>query len=273
MLNITRADVLHDPFPHVVKDNILPTALYEKLRSDFPSATFFDAIAERTGTQGSRVGSGFDIYRGDPEYEKLIAESEAWVQLDQYINSPKFIEKFLEVFGEDLSRLKCRVSVSPSDYESGYIEPRTVLRAEQSISDRLKSYVPKAKRFTLKKARFFTRLDIERGVGGYAKPPHCDRPNRLCSLIVYFTDADSVGLNGGELNVYAHKKSREVDEYERHPKPSDVTVVSTLRPRENLGVFFPCCNNSYHGVNAVESNFVERDFLYINVSAIDCDCW
>lgn len=49
--------------------------------------------------------------------------------------------------------------------------------------------------------------------------------------------------------------------------------MATLKPRENLAVFFPCCNTSYHGVTAVKSSGVPRDFLYINVSARTESLW
>jgi hypothetical protein len=58
-----------------------------------------------------------------------------------------------------------------------------------------------------------------------------------------------------------------------HPAPEDVTEVARLKPRDNLGVFFPCSNNSYHGVTQIKSQGVERDFLYINISADEMSLW
>ena len=119
----------------------------------------------------------------------------------------------------------------------------------------------------------FTRLDIHKSRGGYAKVPHCDRPNRLASLIVYFTDAEQVGLEGGDLQIFAHKDKRKARDYERHPHPENVREVARLRPKENLGVFFPCQNNSYHGVTEVLSKEIDRDYLYINISARTRSLW
>lgn len=59
----------------------------------------------------------------------------------------------------------------------------------------------------------------------------------------------------------------------RHPRAEDVDVVATLSPKENLGVFFPCSNNSYHGVNALKSQSAARDFLYINISTDSDTAW
>ena len=92
-------------------------------------------------------------------------------------------------------------------------------------------------------------------------------------LIVYFTDLEAEGIEGGELNIYSLKEAKEPSKHVRHPRPEDVDVVATLSPKENLGVFFPCSNNSYHGVNALKSQDSARDFLYINISTDSNTAW
>jgi hypothetical protein len=64
----------------------------------------------------------------------------------------------------------------------------------------------------------FTRLDVEKSTSGYDKPPHCDRGNRLCSLIIYFCDADERGLEGGELQIFRHKRERAIEKMPRTPR-------------------------------------------------------
>lgn len=124
-----------------------------------------------------------------------------------------------------------------------------------------------------KSVNLFTRLDVHKALTGYAKAVHCDRANRLCSFIVYFVDAEKIGLEGGDLTIHAHKQKKAPKDYERHPKPEDAPVIATLRPKENLGVLFPCSNNSYHGVTAVRSDGIERDYLYINISGDAKTLW
>jgi hypothetical protein len=159
--------------------------------------------------------------------------------------------------------------------DSGYFEPRNSLTELATPADRVKALgLNVVDLFQKPKpAQLFTRLDIHKSLGGYAKPPHCDRPNRLCSLIIYFTDAEAVGMEGGDLLIFKHNQEKPVKNYERHPRPQDVTQVAKLRPKANLGVFFPCQNNSYHGVTAVTSQGIERDFLYINISGRTASLW
>lgn len=277
MLQVSKADVVADPFPHVISDSILPPDLYARLRADYPTTDAFDTTVAQTGGAGSRTGKGhgFDIYRSEGAYDSLIAGSPAWAELDAYINSQAFIDKYQELFGDYSDDLGLSIDLEGSKYDRNYIEPRERLTAQATVGDKLNGMVHKLTRDfqPVRKTELFTRLDIQRAVGGYAKPPHTDRPDRLCSLIIYFTDADSVGLEGGELMIYKHKDAKPQSRYERHPAPSKVDVVAKLKAKENLGVFFPCNNSSYHGVTAVTSNGVPRDFLYINISGRVTNIW
>jgi hypothetical protein len=275
MLEINRNDVVQAPFPHIVKQGILSAEFFARLKADFPTEeTFSDQFAQ-TGAAGSRVGkgAGFDIYRGDASYDQLVAQSSAWAELDAYINSPNFVETFIEVFGPDLDALGCSVKVDPSAYDRNNVEGREVLAERKRLGTRMREMSHKLLRGKDATVSLFTRLDVEKSVAGYAKPPHCDRDNRLCSLIVYFTDMEKEGIEGGELKIFAHKQAKAPSAHERHPREADVNVVSTLIPKENLGIFFPCSSNSYHGVNAVRTPGKARDFVYINISADVPTCW
>jgi len=276
MLEITAADVVAQPFPHVIKDGILPETLYKTLRADFPDSGVFKGQSDSYGGANSRTGSGYDVYRGDPAFAALTERSAAWREFSDFINSDAFTDKFREVFADHLDDIGLRVDVRRSRMDVDYFEPRQSLTETATMGDRVALAVNGVfDRFRPSKpaAPLFSRLDIHRSRSGYAKVPHCDRPNRLCSLIVYFTDAEAAGLEGGDLLIYAHNKKMPVAEYERHPRPENVTQVAKLRPKENLGVFFPCQNNSYHGVTQVLSKGLDRDYLYINISGRTRSLW
>ncbi len=275
MLNATRDDVVAKPFPHVIKQDILPPALFASLAADFPGSDIFEGQRGEHGNVGSRTGSGFDIYRGDPSFEALTARSPAWAEFAGFINSEKFADSFRDIFADHLGGIGLRVDVGASHIEPSYVEPRAELTETATPVDKAYTLANKVlgPLRSAKPTPLFTRLDIHKSFGGYRKPPHCDRPNRLCSLIVYFTDAEAVGMDGGELQIFAHKQPKPVTSYERHPKPDDVDLVATLKPKANLGVFFPCQNNSYHGVTPVTSKDIARDFLYINISGRSRSLW
>lgn len=278
MLNVDITDVRDEPFPHVMKHGILPPDLYADLRADFPGLETFAEQGDESSGVGSRVGkgTGFDIYRGDSAYDRLIGSSPAWATFDAWINSPAFVEKFLELFGNRLDDLGCKVEVDPSAYDRDLVEGREVLTDKATTFERIGKLGRKIFGSSSKDkdsdVTLFSRLDIEKSIGGYSKPPHCDRANRLCSLIIYFSDLAGKDV-GGDLNVYALKEQRPLDRYDRHPDPKDVEKVASVVPQQNLGVFFPCSNNSYHGVNALTDQTIERDFLYINISTETRSAW
>jgi hypothetical protein len=276
MLQVGPYDVQSAPFPHVISDAILPPALYARLRADYPTGATFETSIGETNGQGSRsgVGTGFDIYRGDSAYDALIARSDAWAEFDAFINSSAFVDKFLDVFGAHLDAAGCSVDVKRSTYSADYIEPRDRLTDHMTLADRVADVRHKLLGGNRHRAvELFSRLDIQKAIGGYKKPPHCDRPNRLCSLIVYFTDATSAGIEGGSLRIFKHREQKPVQKYERHPAEAKVEIVAELTPKENLGVWFPCSNNSYHGVTPVTTQGAERDFLYINLSGDIANLW
>lgn len=277
MLNISPSEVVEKPFPHVISDQLLDPDLYKALKADFPREDVFNQQKSKFSNIGSRTGQGFDIYRGDSAYSTLIESSKAWAEFDAYINSKSFVEKYLEIFGKFSDDIGLRCAVAPEKYDRSIVEMREVMTPTASFRERLREVSKKfiGNRINSKSSEvdLFSRLDIHRAMVGYDKPVHCDRPNRLCSLIVYFCDADELGIEGGTLTIHKHRLDKSPTAYERHPKPEDAPVVASLRPKENTGVFFPCCNNSYHGVTAVGTPGIPRDYLYINISAESYDLW
>ncbi len=275
MLLVDASDVKASPFPHVIKEGILPSDLYRALKADFPGSAVFSGQADAHGSAGSRTGSGQDVYRGDPAFVALTQASPAWREFAEFINSNAFLATFQSVFADHLVDIGLSVDLKRSNVVSSFIEPRGELSETATLRDQISMAMNKiiGDGSSLKAVDLFTRLDIHRGLGGYAKPAHCDRPNRLCSLIVYFTDAVESGLEGGDLLIFEHKEKKNISRYERHPRLEAVDEVARLRPKENLGVFFPCQNNSYHGVTQVTSSGVPRDFLYINISGRKTSLW
>lgn len=253
----------------------MPPDLFARLKRDFPDQSYFDDQQNETGAVGSRtgVGTGFDIYRGDKAYDQLISRSEAWAELDRFINSPAFVRQFMEVFGPDLDGLGLKATVLADRYDRELVEPRDVLTANLSMGERVRLFLAGLGIGRPRQARLFTRLDIERSTKGYLKPPHCDRANRLCSLIIYFTDMAAEGIEGGELTIHRSLQHTDPASHPRHPKPEQVETVAEIQPAANLGVFFPCSNNSYHGVKPVLTPGKARDFLYINISVDSASCW
>ncbi len=110
MLQLDSTAVIAEPFPHVVAPQAFPADFFRALQADYPPREEFEAQRERTGMDGTRTGNGMDIYRGDVGYERLLARSAAWRELDAWINSEAFVRLFFDVFGPSLAGAGCRVT-------------------------------------------------------------------------------------------------------------------------------------------------------------------
>ena len=258
-------EVSSEPFPHVIKQGAIEPELFARLKAEFPSDAVFDA----NETTGGRAGR--DLYRGDEAYDDLLQRSPAWRELHGYLNSQRFIDFVLSLFGDSMRRFECYTDPAKARFVD-HVEGRDVL-AERGRLRR------KYEEFKLRHSKpmgvdeLFVRMDLAQGGVGYAKPVHCDRPNRLCSMLIYFCDADEIELEGGELLIHEAVEKKPYRDYMRHPRGERTREVARLRAKDNLGLLFLCSNNSYHSVRAVESQASYRNFIYCSITGTGPKIW
>jgi hypothetical protein len=264
-LNVSCQEVVSDPFPHITKETFIESNLYARLKAEFPP----DDVFARNTSLGGRAGR--DLYRGDAAYDELLRTSPAWREFYKYINSPSYIDLARELFGQYFERFGCSVDNDRAQFVD-CIEQREVLVDKTSLG----RVVREAKNLlagTKHKDELFVRLDIAQGAIGYGKPVHCDRPNRLTSMLVYFCDAEEIGLKGGDLLLHEHLEKRSYKDYERHPHAGETRVIASYPPKENRGVFFLCSNNSYHSATSVTAQKGFRNFIYVSISSRAPSIW
>ena len=253
-------DIAMEPFPHIIKDGFIEPSLYSRLKQEYPSDEMFD----RSSSAGARAGR--DIYRGDANYETLLASSPAWHELHSYMNSARFVEQILSLFGNLLSRYECYTDPELAHFID-YVEPREELKQRSRVVQKIQETFM---RFSKPKHvnELAVRMDLGQAGTGYYKSVHCDRPNRLITMIVYFCDADQLDTVGGDLGIHElidKDSKKSFSEYPRHPHPGETKEVARLRPKDNLGILFPCTNNSYHSVEPIEKQNGYRNFIYCSV--------
>lgn len=259
-----REAVESHPYPHVAKEPFIDELLYDRLLSEFPA----DAVFDKCSAVGGRAGR--DIYVGDPEFDDLMRNSPAWREFAGHLRSPAFVNFILELFKEYLPLFHCRVNALRARYVD-YVEPREVLAEKSRFMSAARQGLERLVGGNCND--LFVRVDLAQAGVGYGKAVHCDRPNRLISMLIYFCDADEIALDGGELLLHKHLMKKDVRAYERHPKPGSTEVVRRLRARKNLGLVFLGCNNSYHEATAVRSLRGYRRFVYISVSSRALSIW
>ncbi len=223
------APVVQRPFPHILADRWLDADLYERLRRSFPDCP------PNSGP------TGFTLFWGDPDYDRLIAEDEAWAAFFRSFHSQAFIDHVLAAFAETFAN-EARVDLSRARYVS-----HRESREEKELV--------RLPRSGLAPDELWVRVDIMQGPKGYYRFPHVDHRRRALSLLFYLCDADEAGMKGGDLVL--HGPGRE---------------TATVRPRHNRMVMFPCAAGSVHSVTPILRQSAPRNFVQVTVSS-SVDLW
>jgi hypothetical protein len=223
------APVTGRPFPHVLADDWLDPGLYDRLRRSFPDCP------PNSGP------TGFTLFWGDPDYDRLVAGNEAWAAFFRSFHSQAFVDHALAAFAETFAS-EALVDLSSARYVA-YRESR-----EDKELDRLppSAHAPD---------ELWVRVDIMQGRKGYYRFPHVDHRRRAVSLLVYFCDADEAGMKGGDLVLHG---------------PDGEAV--TIRPRHNRMVMFPCAARSIHSVSRIRRQSAPRNFVQVILSS-SADLW
>lgn len=270
VLLVGKSDVIADPYPHVFKQPFVSPELFARLKAEFPA----DEIFDQNTSVGGRAGR--DLYPGDPLYNEFLESSNAWREFHDYIDSPSYVDLVLELFGEHLARSGCLADPDRIRYRR-WIESRERLAEGSTRVSRIVCRVRDALGLGQDRdadpGEVFVRMDLAQGAEGYGKSVHCDRPNRLTSMLIYFSDKKEIGMEGGNLLVHRHKHQKPVERYERHPKEHLTEVVAEIEPAENLGGMFIGCNNSYHSAPVIRRTRGYRNFVYTSVASRSHQLW
>ena len=271
VLTINKDDVELSPFPHCFKHPFVRPDLFARLKDEFPKDEFFD----RNTSLGGRAGR--DLYPGDELYDELLSTSSAWKEFSDYIDSEKFVGLVLDMFGNQLKSHGCSAEEGEINYEK-WVESREILAQGSTRVSRMIGKIKNKIGISDKPDetdpnKMFVRMDIAQGDIGYEKVAHCDRSNRLISMLIYFCNKEDIGMEGGTFRVHKHKAEKKIEDYERHPSPSDLDIVASFEPKENFGGIFIGCNNSYHSATAVTKSNGYRNFVYTSVASRSRSLW
>ena len=270
LLTVRKQDLVVDPYPHLFKKPFIRPDFFARLKAEFPADDLFD----RNSSVGGRAGR--DLYPGDRLYDEFLASSKPWREFADYIDSPAYVDLVLDLFGPHLAEYGCLADPSRIRYQH-WIESREELAEGTSrisrIAFRVRNALGLHRDRHLDPNDVFVRMDLAQAAVGYGKSIHCDRPNRLISMLIYFSDKDDIGMQGGDLRVHRHKERKPMERYERHPRDSVTEVVAEIEPAENLGGMFIGCNNSYHSATEILRTRGYRDFVYTSVASRSHRLW
>ncbi|MEP6731455.1 MAG: 2OG-Fe(II) oxygenase [bacterium] len=228
---------LAEPHPHLFVDEIVPPSVYAAMR--FPD-------------EHVMPGASWGITTGDAAYDTVLHDT-AWRALHDELRGKHFVSAVLACFADDMRRANCLVDPDAAHLTT-FVESREdkearTLRADGDPNE------------------LFTRLDFQsKGAGGYREFVHLDWARRLIGGILFFSDADEEGLEGGELALF-HDRDFRNDRWCHDPE-----LTATFRPRHNTGVIFLNSNTGFHGPRAITALRGRRRWLYYTISS-HLDVW
>jgi hypothetical protein len=113
----------------------------------------------------------------------------------------------------------------------------------------------------------FTRFDFQsKGRGEYRDFVHLDWARRIVGGILFFSDSEEEGLEGGELAFYRDRA------FQNDRWCHDPELTALFPPRRNTGVIFLNSNEGFHGPRKIEALAGRRRWLYYTISA-QVDVW
>jgi hypothetical protein len=226
-----------EPHPHIVIDEIVPPDVYAAMT--FPD----DHVLP---------GAAWGITSSDEQYAEVLKDP-SWRALHDELRSETLVHEILDLFADDIRAAGCLV-----DPDAAKVVPFVESREEKEVSVLALEGDPN---------EVYTRLDFQsKGEGGYREFVHLDWARRITGGILFFSDGDEEGLEGGELALFRDRDFRN-DRWCHDPE-----LTTQFRPRHNTGVLFLNSNAGFHGPRAITKLEGRRRWLYHAISS-KVDVW
>jgi len=157
------------------------------------------------------------------------------------------VRSTVDLFAEDI--LRSGATIDPAKI---YYEPYFETRKETESPVLSKTYDPNS---------LFVRFDLQAIGQNYGKGVHCDWPRRVFGGVLFLSDAEAEGIEGGEFGLYSDQDFRN----DRKPhKPKLERAVPLIG---NTGVMFLNTNASFHGPLAMRRAVGQRKWIYYSISS------
>jgi hypothetical protein len=228
------ADVVAEPFPHLVRASALPSAHYRLLADEFPSLA---VVAEHAPALGSNQAVRLSAVQalGRPDL------SASWRRFFELHTSGEYWDDIVRVFRDAL-----RTALPGLETRIGrpFERWRVARRGDDVDAD----------------ARLDCQFVMNTPVTtrGSVKTPHVDRHDKIFSALLYMRPPDDPTA-GGDLDLY---RWRRAPRFLKHRVlPSDVEHVRTIPYAPNIFVAFVNSPGSVHGVSPRDVTDIPRRYV------------
>jgi hypothetical protein len=243
---ITRTDIRHEPYAHVVVEGCLPAPLYAELARTFPADETILRLEK--SAKGGRVQPNS---RHDVGAQTILLNPESfsnvWQEFARYHVSNVFFQEFIGLMGPEIvaayPELERRLGWPLRELRTCILDGQEADDGEIALDCHIGINTPSRRR-------------------GSVRRVHTDAPDELFAALIYFR-ADDDGAAGGDLEICRWKHDRghlfvgsEVDE-------SDAEQSHTVVTKPNTAVIFINTANALHAVSARSPSLVSRRLVNI----------
>ena len=235
LANVTAADIVRTPFPHVVIDNCLPEEYYQALAAAYPP---MNAILQLCRTNPHRAFSFVgEVEEQNSRYDLSAFQildrpgrvSKIWLDFVRYHTSGAFFQEVATLFGKEIRLaypfLEEAVGRPLVEWSSGVRHA-----SDCDIS-----------------------LDCQIGINtavsraSSVRRVHTDAPVELFAILLYFKGDDD-DTQGGDLQLYRWKDQGVRLFLKEEVHESDAELVATIEYQTNTMVMFLNTMDSLHAV-------------------------
>lgn len=241
---VTRADVHAEPFPYLVRQQIVDPSLFAQLDAEFPDVMAYAHSSNKV----NRHSILFDT----PEAGQIFARSSVWREFKDQLLSQRFLSEVLALFHDELKRVYPQMAGNP-----------------RLVHDTDKEWLRSLYRMTRKfRESVYIQANFNMSGDGYAIGPHYDNPKKLAAGLMYFREQDDTRSEGGDFLVLRKKNPdspRVFDRMKDTVEDPELEIAARLPYGSNTFCFMFNGHNSLHAATDYRGHGRFRRFIYFDI--------
>lgn len=245
LAKVTKSDVIHEPFPHIVVKDALDNDMFENLTATLPTLEKMGIGASNINKKASSSNVRFNYLA--KEILNDVEMSDVWHNFIGLHTSQTFLQHFFEVFQDyilDLYPDFERKYGAFSTLKAGLRKADAFANADVLIDTMISANTPVTT----------TPSSIRRG--------HIDLPDKLFAGLFYMRHPQDTST-GGDLEIYRFKKGKPYGFNNCEIKDKYIEHVKTIKYERNVLVLFLNSISSLHGVTVRSLTTYPRYFVNI----------
>jgi len=243
---VTRADIRHEPYAHVVVENCLPAPLYEELARSFPSDETVLGLGKSAPDGHARPNSRHDVHAqeilGNPD-----SFAPSWREFVRYHVSSAFFQEFLGLLGPEIIAthpgLERRLGRPLRELRTGILGALEKDDSDIALDCHIGINTPSRNRSSVRRV-------------------HTDAPDELFAGLFYFRAPDDQAV-GGDLEIFRWKRDKAHLFVGSEVNESDAEPVHTVAYKPNTAVIFINSTMALHAVSARDPSPVSRRLVNV----------